>query len=156
MESMLVQEPRGETAARGVEIKMDSVVSKLGLKPGAFDPLLNTAKAKIECGDLEAADEIYAGLLLLEPQNYNYLHGHANCALLMHQYEIANLSAVIMTLLDPENPYGFLFVGQARIAMKKPAEAKPYLETALELACKKGNDEATKRALQLLIFTKDS
>lgn len=155
MESISVNHRSGESAGHGFDGVNDTPAGRLGFMPGDFDPLLDMAKLKIEFGELEAAQEIYTGLLFMEPQNYTYLYGHANCALLMHQYEIANISALIMTLLDSENPYGFLFVGHARLAMKQLAEARSYLQTALELACKTGDEHAKKRALQLLIHTKD-
>lgn len=123
---------------------------EIGLHAGELDIGLGVAKRKFETGSHDEAMTVYCGMVLLEPTNTTYLLGLANCAALMGQPELALRSASAVIALEPQNPRGYFFSGQACLALGHLPEAEEDLREALALAEEASDAAVVKKARMFL------
>lgn len=122
----------------------------LGLKQEDLDVILYVANVKLKEGDLVTAYRMYSTVVLCEPNRFKHQQGLANVCLKIGEFEAAIQAASVMVALEPENPLGYYFSGDACVALGHDVEAREDLAEALSRADKLGDAVLQRACLRLV------
>lgn len=111
-----------------------ALAQELGLGEKELGLALAVANVKLKSGNPEKALSMYAMLVLCKPTDVEYQCGLANCALQMHEYELALQAASAIVGLSPADCRGYYFSGAACLGLGHLDEAREDIADALSFA----------------------
>ncbi|MEP6537593.1 MAG: tetratricopeptide repeat protein [Bryobacteraceae bacterium] len=99
-----------------------------------FQPesLLERADEAFRSGELEKAETLARQALARDPAA---VHGHMILGVIAaqkNQWEVSNRHFLAILKLDPSNPFGYFYLGQAKLYQEQWAQAVNYLSKAME------------------------
>ncbi len=111
---------------------MKSLLVSLALLFQAGTSLLERADEAFRAGDLERAAVLARQVAARDP---GAVHGHMILGVIAaqaNQWDVSNRHFLTVVRLDPANPFGYFYLGQAKLYQQQWAQAISYFTKALE------------------------